>query len=221
MSFVIKRDSYFVLAITLVLVFSMFGCQTASNTRTDEASASSPQATQVEVANSEKSGTKKTAGEVTEASAEDKEKALQKFEKDLFDKWSGLLGHGGVTGRSTGEETVKADADEKVTLPSEEAETKSFPELEKKVIGKWLNEKETESMEFLADKTIRIINEQGSQRSIKGKFNFPQEDRLTVDFKGGLLKVPLMSFKIELSENELTLIGEADGVPTTYKRVSH
>ncbi len=232
MNFLKKRDSYYGFAFLMVLVFSLFGCQTTSNTVTPESSVSNEQSapaqTETETGGNvaadtirkggEKVVTEKSISEVQKRPIETKKLSQEEFEKELFQKWSGFLGHGGVTRVNSAEETAKENTKEKVNTASEAGETKSFPELEKKVVGKWLNEKETESMEFFANKNI-IINELGSPQVIRGIFRFTEKERLTVIFDEGFLKVPSMSFKITLSENEFTLIGEKDNVPTTYKRV--
>ncbi|MDR4505780.1 MAG: hypothetical protein MRK01_13495 [Candidatus Scalindua sp.] len=229
MNILTKRGSCYGVVFALVLVFTLHGCKTASNTVINEPSTLQSASTQ---ASTEKSGiaakdgglkekeeivTEKSDGEGPEKSNQTQKKSREDLEKYLFNKWSGALGHGGVSGGKPAEEeeTEKENADEKV---AEAEETKSFPELEKMVVGKWLNEKETESMQYFDDKTI-IINNESTKQTIKGTFRFTEKDSLTVDFKEGFLKVPSMSFKITISENELTLIGLTDGVPTIYKRV--
>ncbi|GJQ58100.1 MAG: hypothetical protein D8M57_07300 [Candidatus Scalindua sp. AMX11] len=229
MNFLLKRDSCCRLAFALVLVITLYGCQTTSNTLTDESTVSNLQSksTKADTKSSEivskdtelkergKRVTEKAAGEVSAKPSEKQKRSLEGFEDNFMSNLSGYLGHGGVSRGRTEKETEKVNANKKAI---EAEETKSFPELEKKVVGKWLNEKETESMQYFDNKTI-IINDEGTQQMIKGTFRFTEKDSLTVDFNEGFLKVPSMSFKITISENELTLIGLTDGVPTVYKRV--
>jgi len=241
----LKRNGFYSVSIALVMAFAMYGCHTAGNTITPESSVTSSQSTVVHIdaknpetikpetglVNEEKTVTeksnpvknsevmaKKSSVEGTEKSVETEKKSIEEFEKNLFSKWSGLLGHGGVPQVSTEEKTTEKSS-EQAAGKSEGREEKSFPELENKVVGKWLNEKETESMEFFDDKTILIGNEQGSRQMIKGNFRFVDKDHLTVDFQQGLFRMPSMSFVITVSEKELTLTGEDDGIPTTYKRL--
>ncbi|MDR4499549.1 MAG: hypothetical protein MRK02_16770 [Candidatus Scalindua sp.] len=241
----LKRNSFYRVSVALVMAFAMYGCHTAGNTITPESSVPSSQSTPVHldaknpetmkqetglvkeentvrekstpVKNSEVM-TKKYPVEGTEKSAETEKMSVEEFEKNLFSKWSGLLGHGGVSQVSPAEKTTEESSEQEAGKP-EGSEEKSFPELEKKVVGKWLNEKETESMEFFDDKTIFIGNEQGSRQMIKGNFRFVDRDHLSVDFQKGLFRMPSMSFVITVSDKELTLTGEDDGIPTTYKRV--
>lgn len=120
------------------------------------------------------------------------------------------------------EATTTKKPDDKTTGKSDEIENRPFLELEKNVIGKWLNLKETESIEFFDDGTILIIHKVGTNRKIKGKYKFVDDDRLKVYFKGqGFYNnlLPTMHFKIVISDNEFTLIDEPDGTPTTYKRI--
>ena len=241
----LKRNSFYRVTFALVLAFAMYGCHTAGNTVTPESSVARLQSTPVHidaknpetittetglvkgeevvtknsnlVKNSEVMA-KKSSVEGTEKSVETEKMSIEEFEKNIFNKWSGMLGHGGVPQVSSEEKTTEKSS-EKGSGNSEVREEKSFPELEKKMFGKWLNEKETESMEFLDDKTVLIGNEQGSRQMIKGNFSFVDRDHLSVDFQKGLFRMPSMSFIITVSENEFTLTGEDDGIPTTYKRV--
>jgi hypothetical protein len=107
------------------------------------------------------------------------------------------------------------------TGKSAEAEKESFVELEGNVIGKWMNFKETESLEFLDDGTIVIIDKRGVNPTLKGNYKFVDKDHLKVySFGKGLYSkfLPPMSFKISISENEITLTDEPDGAATIYKR---
>ncbi len=135
-----------------------------------------------------------------------------------------MMGHGGmIQSSSASEETITTEKSaDKVTGKSDEVEKRSFIELEKNVIGKWMNFKETESLEFLDDGTIVIIDKRGVNPTLKGNYKFIDKDRLKVyHFGKGLYSklFPPMFFKISISENEITLTDEPDGAATIYKRI--
>jgi hypothetical protein len=149
------------------------------------------------------------------------------LQKNLVSRWSGLMGHGGVPQGSSAEEetttttTTTEKSANKVTGKSDEIEKGPFVKLEKNVIGKWLNLKETESLEFLDDGTMLIGTEESSHSKVRGYYKIVDKDRLKVHFGKGLYDklLPPMSFKISISENEITLTDEPDGAATTYKRI--
>ena len=89
------------------------------------------------------------------------------------------------------------------------------------MVGKWLNLKETELIEFLGDRTIIIIDKSGFNPKLTGNYKFVDGDHLRVDFIGDFYArlLPPMSFKIAVSENEITLTDVPDGAATRYKRI--
>ncbi len=193
----------------LVLLIATYGCQTANNTITPETSVANLQSNKEATA--------------TEKSTEIDKKSLTELQKRLVRNWLGAGGHGGVhISRPAGEEVKTAEkAADKVTGKSGKIEKGPFAELEKNVVGSWLNLKETESIEFLDDGTIIITDKEGDKPKLKGDYKFLDKGRLRVDFKGDFYAnlIPSMHFKIAISENEITLTDEPDGAATTYKRI--
>ncbi len=196
----IQRITLYQFSLILVLLIATYGCQTANNTITPEFSIANLQS-------NKEATTIKKAEEI-------EKRSLVEKQRNLLSRWSNL-GHGGMVQDSSAAEETTA------TEKSAEAEKGSFVELEKNVIGKWMNLKETESLEFLDDRTIVIIDKRGLNPKLKGNYKFVDEGRLMVDIIGGLYakSIPLMSFKISISENEITLTDEPDGAATIYKRI--
>jgi hypothetical protein len=223
---IIQRVALYQFSLMLVLLIVTSGCQTVNNTITPEPSVASLQSDSSQVdterrtpqtspAEKETTTTEKSTDKVTGKSEEIEKRSSAEVQKNLISRWSGLMGHGGMPqGSSAKEETT-------TTGQSDEIEKDPFVELEKNVVGKWLNLKETESIEFLNDGTIVIIDKRGVNPKLRGNYKFVDEGRLRVDFKGGLYArtMPPMSFKISISENEITLTDEPDGTATTYKRI--
>ena len=218
----------------LVLLIVTSGCQTADNIITPEPSVASLQsdssqvatehrAPQTSLAEKETTTTEKSTNKVTGKSEEIEKRSSAEMQKNLISRWSNFMGHGGMPqGSSAKEETTTTERPaDKVTGKSDEVEKGPFVELEKNVVGKWLNLKETESIEFLNDGTIVIIDKRGANPKLRGNYKFVDEGRLRVDFKGGLYAglMPPMHFKISIFENEITLTDEPDGAATTYKRI--
>ncbi len=201
----------------LVLLIVTSGCQTADNIITPEPSVANLQS------NKEAVTTEKSIDKVTGESDIEKRSSAE-LQKNMISRWSGLLGHGGLPQSSSGEEktTPKTEKSaDKVTGKPEEKEKGSFIELEKNVVGKWLNLKETESIEFFDDGNIVIVDKRGTNPKSRGNYKFVDEGRLRVVFRGDIYAklIPPMSFKISISENEITLTDEPDGAATTYKRI--
>ncbi|ODS33137.1 MAG: hypothetical protein SCARUB_01761 [Candidatus Scalindua rubra] len=123
-----------------------------------------------------------------------------------------------IYGCQTASNTITSD---KVTGKPYEIGKGSFVELEKKVIGKWMNLKETEAIEFFDDGTMLIGAEDNFHPEVRGYYKFVDNDRLKVHFGKGFYDklIPPMSFKIAVSENEITLTDEPDGAATRYKRI--
>ncbi len=206
---IIQRITLYPFFIMSVLLIATFGCQTANNTIMPESSIANLQP------NKETTTTEKSADKVTGKSEEIEKISSVEMQKNLISRWSNMMGHGGVSqSSSAAEETT-------TTGKSAEAEKGPFAELEKNVVGKWLNLKETESLEFLDDRTMVIVDKRGLNPKLKGNYKFVDESRLMVDIIGGLYakSIPLMSFKISISENEIILTDEPDGAATTYKRI--
>lgn len=205
----IQRITLYQFSLILALLIATYGCQTANNTITPEFPIANLQS------NNETTTTEKSINKVTGKSEEIEKVSSAGLQRNLLAKWSNL-GHGGmIQGSSAAEETT-------TTGKSAEAEKESFAELEGNVIGKWMNLKETESLEFLDDGTIVIIDKRGVNPKLKGNYKFVDKDHLKVyHFGKGLYSkfLPPMSFKISISENEITLTDEPDGAATTYKRI--
>jgi hypothetical protein len=205
---IIQRITLYQFSLMLVLLIATCGCQTVNTTTTPESSVANLQL------NNESTTMEKSTNKVTGKSEEIEKRSSAGLQKNLLTRWSNL-GHGGMI--QSGSAAEKTTTTEK----SAEAEKGSFVELEKNVIGKWMNLKETESLEFLDDGTIVIIDKRGLNPKLKGNYKFVDEGRLMVAIIGGLYakSIPLMSFKISISENEITLTDEPDGAATTYKRI--
>ncbi len=231
---IIQRVALYQFSFMLVLLIMTSGCQTADNIITPESSVASLQSDSSQVdterrtpqtspAEKETTTTEKSTDKVTGKSDIEK-RPLAELQKNLVSRWSGLMGHGGVPQSNSGEEekttTTEKSAD-KVIGKSGEVEKGSFVGLEKNVIGKWLNIKETESLEFIDDGTMLIGTEDSSRSRVRGYYKFVDKDRLKVHFGKGFYDklLPPMSFKISISENEITLTDEPDGAATTYKRI--
>lgn len=230
----IQRITLYQFFLILVLLIATFGCQTANNTITPESSVANLQSDSSQVATErrtpqtspaekETTTTEKPTNKVTGKSEEIEKISSVEMQKNLISRWSNMMGHGGmIQNSSASEETIITEKSaDKVTGKSDEAEKGSFAELEKNVIGKWLNLKETESIEFFDDGAIAIIDKRGVNPKSKGNYRFLDEGRLMVAIIGGLYakSIPLMHFKISISENELILTDEPDGAATTYKRI--
>lgn len=231
---IVQRIMLYQFSFMLVLLIATSGCQTADNIITPEPSVASLQSDSSQVdterrtpqtspADKEATTTERSSDKVIEKSDIEKRSSAE-LQKNLVSRWSGLMGHGGVSQGSSAEEetttTTEKSAD-KVTGKSDEIEKGPFVKLEKNVIGKWLNLKETESLEFLDDGTMLIGTEESSHSKVRGYYKIVDKDRLKVHFGKGLYDklLPPMSFKISISENEITLTDEPDGAATTYKRI--
>ncbi len=230
----IQRITLYQFFLILVLLIATFGCQTANNTITPESSvanlqsdssqvATEPRTPQTSPAENETTTTEKPTNKVTGKSEEIEKISSVEMQKNLISRWSNMMGHGGMIQSSSAAEetTITEKSADKVTGKSDEAEKGSFIELEKNVIGKWMNSKETESLEFFDDGAIAIIDKRGVNPKLKGNYRFLDEGRLRVDIKGGIYAklIPPMHFKISISENEIILTDEPDGAATTYNRI--
>ena len=169
----IQRITLCQFSLILVLLIATFGCQTANNTITPESSVANLQSDSSQVATEprtpqtspaeKETTTEKSTNKVTVKSEEIEKISSVEMQKNLISRWSSMMGHGGMSQSSSAAEettTTEKSAD-KVTGKSDEAEKGSFIELEKNVIGKWMNSKETESLEFFDDGAIAIIDKRG------------------------------------------------------------
>lgn len=218
----------------LVLLIVTYGCQTTTNTINSEPTVKNLKTESLQADNEsteerlpqtsmkKTTATEKPSDRVTGKPIEPDKKSLTELQKEMVRRWLGFGGHGWVHKNNPAEETniVKKTAD-KVAKKTGEIEKGPFVDLKKNVVGKWLNLKETESLEFLDDGTIIITDKEGDKPKLKGDYKFIDKSRLRVDFKGDFYAnlMPPMHFKIFISENKITLTDEPDGTATVYKRI--
>jgi hypothetical protein len=224
------------------VLFAVYGCKTTDNTIIPEPSVSNlkseseqvdkkntgrstPQASPVKM---ETTTTGKSVYKVAGKSDKKDEESLAaaktrpttSFRREsMIGKWSDLLGHGGMHGSPSEEEAAT----------TEKIEQRPFIELEKKLYGKWINIKETESYEFHDDGTVIIIvtSQRGMSQKLKGNYKLVEEGRIKIDFKGDFFvsRMPPRHFKISISANEFTLTDEPEGpdepfgAATKYNRI--
>ena len=212
------RQSFF----ALILLFTIYGCNTTNNTTATKASGSNlkPDITQAD----------------TEEAATDKQSELNKKREDIEKIYQRLGGF--TTGHGRGPEhtpegksvTSTKKSTENPTAKSEEIENRLFIELEKKLYGNWINKKETESYEFHDDGTvlISVIGERDKSLKLNGNFILVGKDRIKIDFRGNSFagQMPPRYFKISISEDKFTLTDEPkvpdapDGPSTNYNRMN-
>ncbi len=222
------------LCLVLILGCVISSCQTVSNTITPEPPVASLQSdssqddvekaeysvSQTSSSEKETTTTKKIIDKTTEKADEIDKKSLVELKESMIKKWLSVSGHGELRPNTVEVETTKKTED-RVTGKPDETYKRSFAKQEMGIIGKWLNLKETESIEFSDDGTILIGKEEGFLQKMKGKYRFVDDDQLRVDFLGDFYTKSArpMLFKVSIFENEITLIDEPDGTPTTYKRI--
>jgi hypothetical protein len=212
------RQSFF----ALILLFTIYGCNTTNNTTATKASGSNlkPDITQAD----------------TEEAATDKQSELNKKREDIEKIYQRLGGF--TTGHGRGPEhtpegksvTSTKKSTENPTAKSEEIENRLFIELEKKLYGNWINKKETESYEFHDDGTvlISVIGERDKSLKLNGNYILVGKDRIKIDFRGDSFagQMPPRYFKISISEDKFTLTDEPkvpdapDGPSTNYNRMN-
>ena len=210
------RQSFF----ALILLFTIYGCNTTNNTTATKASGSNlkPDITQAD----------------TEEAATDKQSELNKKREDIEKIYQRLGGF--TTGHGRGPEhtpegksvTSTKKSTENPTAKSEEIENRLFIELEKKLYGNWINKKETESYEFHDDGTvlIKVIGQRGKSYKLNGNYILVGEERIKIDFRGDSFagQMPARYFKIAISADKFTLTDEPkgpdepDGPSTNYNR---
>jgi hypothetical protein len=233
---IIQRITKYQFSFMLVLLIATYGCQTASNITSEpdvknlqseslqaDKESTGGRAPQTSPVKNETTTTEEPSDQVTGKPGEIDKKSLTELQKEMVSRWLGAGGHGWAPISKPAEEeanTAEKPAD-KVTEKSNEIERGPFVDLEKNVVGEWLNLKETESIEFLDDGTIIITDREGDRPKLKGNYKFVDKGRLRVDFKGDFYAklMPPMHFKIFVSENEITLTDEPDGAATVYKRI--
>ena len=211
------RQSFF----ALILLFTIYGCNTTNNTTATKASGSNlkPDITQAD----------------TEEAATDKQSELNKKREDIEKIYQRLGGF--TTGHGRGPEhtpegksvTSTKKSTENSAAKFEEIENRLFVELERKLYGNWINKKETESYEFHDDGTvlISVIGERGRSYKLNGNYILVGEDRIKIDFRGDSFagQMPARYFKISISADVFTLTDEPkgpdepDGPSTKYNRL--
>lgn len=218
--------------VAMSLFFAILGCQTTNNTATSEKPAPTVKS------GSALAGVENTAASLNQTTPAEKvvkEEAATEKTTDL-DKKRLEAAHkrleGWLTGHVRGREISKTDTKGQTvdaTVAPTALEDRLFVALEKKLYGKWINNKETESYEFSDDGTVIIvvIGKRDRRPTLKGHYKLVEEGRIKIDFKGGAYArvIPVRHFKISISENEFTLTDEPTesngpyGPATTYKRV--
>ncbi len=226
------RQSFF----ALILLFTIYGCNTTNNTTATKASGSNlkPDITQAdsEVPKPTKpqSSPAEHQEEVTtdKQSELDKRQAMEKLHKRLG---SFITGHGGGPEHTPEGKSVTSTkkSTENSAAKFEEIENRLFVELERKLYGNWINKKETESYEFHDDGTvlISVIGERGRSYKLNGNYILVGEDRIKIDFRGDSFagQMPARYFKISISADVFTLTDEPkgpdepDGPSTKYNRL--
>ncbi len=226
------RQSFF----ALILLFTIYGCNTTNNATTQKTSDSNlkPDITQADSevpkpAKPQSSPVEHQEEVTTDKQSElDKRQAMEKLHKRLG---SFITGHGrGPEHTPEGKSvTSTKKSTENSAAKFEEIENRLFVELERKLYGNWINKKETESYEFHDDGTvlINVIGERDRSLKLNGNYILVGEDRIKIDFRGDSFagQMPARYFKIIISENEFALIdepkapGEPDGNIDKYKRV--
>lgn len=229
-----QRTMLFISYFTTALLFAIFGCQTTYGT-VDPQKKPVPvvksEPVQADVENTAVSLKQTTSTEkvvkkevVTEKTSDSNKKRVEAAHKRLE---SLLGGHGG--GRKISKTDTEGPAVD-TTIPSKALEDRPFLSLEKKLYGKWINNKETESYDFRDDGKVTIVvigKSKGSRKTLKGHYRLVEEGRIEFDFKGGPYArvIPVRHFKITISDDEFSLTDEpnrhdgSDGPTTIYNRV--
>ena len=227
------RQSFF----ALILLFTIYGCNTTNSTTTTKASDSNlkPNVTQADSEVPRPAKPQSSPAEHHEEAVADKKSGLDKRKEieKMHKRLGGLITvHGGrpehtPEGRSA---TSTKKSTENPTAKSEKIENRLFIELEKKLYGSWINKKETESYEFHDDGTvlITVIGERDKSFNLNGNYILVGEDRIKIDFRGDSFagQMPPRYFKISISADKFTLTDEpkgpdgTDGPSTNYNRMN-
>jgi hypothetical protein len=227
------RQSFF----ALILLFTIYGCNTTNNTTATKASDSNlkPGIAQADAEVPKPTKPQSSPAEHHEEAATDKQSELdrkQDIEKLYKRLGSFMMGHG--RGPENTPEDKKTTSTKKSTenlaAKSDEIENRPFIELEKKLYGYWINKRETESYEFHDDGTvlINVIGQRGKSYKLNGNYILVGEDRIKIDFRGDSFagQMPARYFKISISANMFTLTDEPkgpdepDGPSTKYNRIN-
>ena len=227
------RQSFF----ALILLFTIYGCNTTNNTTATKASGSNlkPDITQADSEVPKPAKPQSSPAEHYEEAVADKKSGLDK--KQAMEKLHKRLGSF-ITGHGGGPENTREDRNttstkkstENLAEKSEEIGNRLFVELERKLYGNWTNKKETESYEFHDDGTvlISVIGERDKSFKLNGNYILVGKDRIKIDFRGDSLagQMPPRYFKISISEDKFTLTDEPkgpdapDGPSTNYNRMN-
>ena len=226
------RQSFF----ALILLFTIYGCNTTNNTTATKASGSNlkPDITQADSEVPKPAKPQSSPAEHHEEVTTDKQSELDK--RQAMEKLHNRLGSF-ITGHGRGTEhtpegksvTSTKKSTENPAAKFEKIENRLFIELEKKLYGNWINKKETESYEFHDDGTvlISVIGERGRSYKLNGNYILVGEDRIKIDFRGDSFagQMPARYFKISISADVFTLTDEPkgpdepDGPSTKYNRL--
>lgn len=220
----------------MVLLFAVYGCQTTNNKVTPEQPVSTVKSepVQVDVENAENTAAglsqttpaeKEVEGTVAAEKTSDSEKErMENFHK----RFGSFLGGHGVGSMNV--PAVAKESAEDATVTPDAVEDRPFVMLEKKLYGRWINIKETESYDFHDDGTVTIVvidKRRDRSQKLDGLYKLVEEGRIKIGFKEGPFAnaMPARHFKISISENEFALTDEPkgpdgpDGPTTMYKRV--
>ncbi len=226
------RQSFF----ALILLFTIYGCNTTNNATTQKTSDSNlkPDITQADAKVPKPAKPQSSPVEHQEEVTTDKQSELDK--RQAMEKLHSRLGSF-ITGHGRGPEhtpegksiTSTKKSTENPAAKSEEIGNRLFIELEKKLYGNWINKKETESYEFHDDGTvlISVIGERDRSYKLNGNYILVGEDRIKIDFRGDSFagQMPARYFKISISADVFTLTDEPkgpdepDGPSTKYNRL--
>jgi len=229
-----SRQSFF----ALILLFTIYGCNTTSSTTASKASDSNlkPDITQADAEDAKLGKPQPSPAEHQEVAVTDKQSELDNKKQDIemiHKRLGGLMvGHGRRI-ENAPEDSITTSTKQSTENPaakSDEIENRPFIELEKKLYGNWINKKETESFEFHDDGTVLIngVDQRGKSYKLNGNYILVGEERIKIDFRGDSFagQMPARYFKITISANMFTLTDEPkglddpDGPSTNYNRIN-
>jgi hypothetical protein len=227
------RQSFF----ALILLFTICGFNTTNNAIAQKMSDSDlkPDITQADAEDAKLSNPQSSPAEHQEEATTDKQSELdKKQDMEKLQKRLGrlMVGHGGGPENAPEDRNTTSTnkSTENLTAKSDEIEDRPFIEMERKLYGKWINIKETESYEFHDDGTvlINVSGPRGMSYKLNGNYKLVEEERIKIDFRGDHLasQMPPSYFKISISANEFTLTDEPkgpdepDGSSTKYNRIN-
>ncbi len=208
----------------MILLFAVYGCQTTSNTVTLEQPVSTVKSepVQFDVENAENtaaglSQTTPVEKEVKETAAAEKTPDLEKERMENFHKRFGSFlggqGVGSINVPAAAKESAAKESADDATVTSDAVEDRPFVMLEKRLYGRWINIKETESYDFHDDGTVTIVvtdKRRDRSQKLDGHYKLVDEGRIKIGFKGGPFAnaISTRHFKISISENEFMLTDE-------------